>query len=202
MSEQTRAGSLPSALHPLFLEENLAQLLPKPSSKGKSQRGSQGQGCKGRATILTPERVQAAVPGEGGCSRTAEMGQGPGAPQHPRPPHPEGIPSPRPHLPGPPTREEVEKTAWGRGEGGLNLFWRTLAETIWADDMEAMLWRALSLETWSWGGERPREDGQVRHGAGARLASRPLPGPQGSVVWARESLSPFLGLSPKSTSPL
>ena len=43
----------------------------------------------------------------------------------------------------------MEKTAWGRGEGGLNLFCRTLAETIWAEDMDAMLWRALSLETWS-----------------------------------------------------
>lgn len=179
MSEQTHARSLPGALHLLFLKENLAQPLPEPSSKGKSQRGRQGQGCKERVTILTPERVQAAVPGEGGCSRTAETGQGPGAPQHPRPPHPEGIPSPRPHLPGPPTREEVEKTAWGRGEGGLNLFWRTLAETIWADDMEAMLWRALSLETWSWGGERPREDGQVRLGGWGSPRLRAPPRPSG-----------------------
>lgn len=60
---------------------------------------------------------------------------------------PQPSPSPQPTH----TLEEVEKTAWGKGEGGLNLFCRTLAETICADDMDAMLWSALSLETWSWG---------------------------------------------------
>lgn len=63
-------------------------------------------------------------------------------------PHPS---APQPLAQHPHTLEEVGKTAWGSGEGGLNLFCRTLAETIWADDMDAMLWRALSLETWSWG---------------------------------------------------
>lgn len=29
------------------------------------------------------------------------------------------------------------------------MFCRTLAETIWAEDMDAMLCSALSLETWS-----------------------------------------------------
>lgn len=32
------------------------------------------------------------------------------------------------------------------------MFCRTLADTICAEDMEAMLCRALSFETWSWGG--------------------------------------------------
>lgn len=34
------------------------------------------------------------------------------------------------------------------------MFCRTLADTICAEDMEAMLCRALSFETWSWGGDR------------------------------------------------
>lgn len=98
----------------------------------------------GCTRILTPERVRAAVPGEGGCSRTAEMGPSQRS-LRVYGPHPPALSPRTPHH----TREEVEKTAWGRGEGGLNLFCSTLAETIWAEDMDAMLWRALSLETWS-----------------------------------------------------
>ena len=30
------------------------------------------------------------------------------------------------------------------------LFWKAVAEMIWADDMLAMLWRALSLAAWSY----------------------------------------------------
>lgn len=94
--------------------------------------------------MLTPETGQAVVLEEGGHSRTvdktrASVSRNPGhTPAQPpaQPPH---------------TLEEVEKTAGGKGEGGLNLFCRTLAETICADDMDAMLWSALSLETWSWG---------------------------------------------------
>lgn len=109
------------------------------------------------------------------------------------------LPHPSPTSQAPCTREEVEKTAWGRGEGGLNLFCRTLAETIWADDMDAMLWRALSLETWSWGGERQCE---ARPETGLGFASGPLPGPQGSAMQAQGSPSPHLGRSPKCPSPL
>ena len=58
----------------------------------------------------------------------------------------------------PRTREEVEKTAWGRGEGGLNLFCRTLAETIWAEDMDAMLWRVRGILGWGWGSVQPAQD--------------------------------------------
>lgn len=36
------------------------------------------------------------------------------------------------------------------------MFCRTLADTICAEDMEAMLCRALSFETWSWGGRTDR----------------------------------------------
>lgn len=163
MNEQTDALALclGSPILPL-LNSNSAQLWLGPSWEGKSSVAAQGkegvwEGC---TPILTPERVQAAVPGEGGCSRTAEMGQSPGAPQYPCAPYslaPKALPHPSPTSQDPCTREEVEKTAWGRGEGGLNLFWRTLADTIWAEDMDAMLWRALSFETWSWRGEGPCE---------------------------------------------
>lgn len=101
--------------------------------------------------VLTPERVQAAVPGGGYCSRTAEgQSQALRTPTAPCPPY-------CPRWPGPTLEDAAEKTACGSGEGGLNLFCRTLADTICAEDMDAMLWRALSLETWSWGRE-----GQVR----------------------------------------
>lgn len=86
-----------------------------------------------------------------------DKGQGPSASRTPTSPTLKALPQPSPTSQDHRTREEVEKTAWGRGEGGLNLFCRTLAETIWAEDMDAMLWRALSLETWSWGGEEPCE---------------------------------------------
>lgn len=39
------------------------------------------------------------------------------------------------------------------------MFCRTLADTICAEDMEAMLCRALSFETWSWGGGDRGETG-------------------------------------------
>lgn len=38
----------------------------------------------------------------------------------------------------------------GRGmPGSPSLLWMAVAETIWAEDMEAMLWRALSFTAWS-----------------------------------------------------
>lgn len=60
--------------------------------------------AEGYPPILTPERVQAAVPGEGGCSKTAEMGQRPGSLsiQDPQLTYPKGTPSPQSHIPGPP----------------------------------------------------------------------------------------------------
>lgn len=86
------------------------------------------------------------------------------------PSHTPAQPSPQPPASPPPhTLEEVEKTAWGKGEGGLNLFCRTLAETICADDMEAMLWSALSLETWSWG-----DSGHVRSSSAVDSVVYPL----------------------------
>ena len=43
------------------------------------------------------------------------------------------------------------------------MFCRTLADTICAEDMEAMLCRALSFETWSWRGGQEGEGGGL-HG--------------------------------------
>lgn len=114
-----------------------------------------------------------------------DKGQGPSVSRTPTSPTLKALPHPSPIFQDHRTREEVEKTAWGRGEGGLNLFCRTLAETIWAEDMDAMLWRALSLETWSWGGEEPCE-----------AYARPETG------WVPASGAPSQAPSPKCTSSL
>ena len=90
MNEQTDALALVTGtLQPSILNKDFAQLLLEPRWEGKSSVAARGKKrvWGGSATILTPERVQAAVPGEGGCSRTAEMGRSPG-PLSIQDPHP------------------------------------------------------------------------------------------------------------------
>lgn len=45
-----------------------------------------------------------------------------------------------------------------------SLLWKAVAEMIWADDMAAMLCRALSFAAWSWGRQRKARPQQGRSG--------------------------------------
>lgn len=152
--------------------------------RGEVPRGRQGRGCGKNVPQYSLLRGSRLLSQERGAAPELQRWDKTQGPLSIHDPHHGPAPKARPHLSpspgGPPcTREEVEKTAWGRGEGGLNLFWRTLAETIWADDMDAMLWRALSLETWSWGGERQCEAGPgQRQGWGLPRGPSPALGAQ------------------------
>lgn len=148
-----------------------------PDGKGSPARLT-GEGRRwGKAisqySLLRGSRLLSQERGAAPKLQRRDKGQGPSVSRTPSSPTLKALPHPSPTCQDPRTREEAEKTAWGRGEGGLNLFCRTLAETIWAEDMDAMLWRALSLETWSWGGEEPCE-ASARPETGWRPASGAL----------------------------
>lgn len=55
----------------------------------------------------------------------------------------------------------------GRGMPGRpSLLWIAVAETIWAEDMEAMLWRALSFTAWSLNSSHKRLSTHTERGGG------------------------------------